>query len=293
MLKKVTTAKVTAAVVCAAAIAVTAAGCARVGVDGAAASSATIDTSSCTASLRSLGRVISGEDASNPPFARFLSYQAATGIWQKVAMQCPARYSQGIIQSAYAAVNAQRIASDNDIAVSAISTAVATDTANPVPASEGAAYSGVVAADPQSIPTTLGDSAQAALSLAQDKAAFSYEVLAARSSGQTSLDERTMSLQARDASAKLAENLSQDPRLKVYSVGNLLDHPQNITDPSTGLAAPTTASIEMTLALDEIAGSNNLETDEQRATAAQFIIPTVARAYELGFPMQPLPLTKD
>lgn len=290
-LKKMTKAKMTATALCAAALAVTAAGCVQVGIANASDSSSTqINTSSCSASLNSLAVVLPGESAANPPFERFLSYQAATGIWQKVAQQCPTRYSQGVIQSAYSAVSDERIAQENGIAQSLIDHEVATDVANPVPASEGAAYSGVVAADPVTAPTTLGDSAQAALSLAQDKAAFSFEVLSARSTGQTSVDDRTMSLQARDMSAELAANLSQDPRLKVYSVNNLLDHPQTITDPSTGLTSPTTASIEMTLALDEINGSSNLETENQRAEAAKFIIPTVARAYELGFPTYPLPL---
>jgi hypothetical protein len=91
----------------------------------------------------------------------------------------------------------------------------------------------------------LSSSEASAIALAEDRAGFGIEVLAARSGASRD------SLRLSDNHKALAQSLvslhheTSDPREKVYAVQQLLAHPTTITDSVTGLSITTSGQIEM------------------------------------------------
>lgn len=101
--------------------------------------------------------------------------------------------------------------------------------------------------------TTLG-----ALALAEDRAGFEIEVLAARgvphatlqlSDNHKAIAARLISLEAANTTDP---SQTSDPRQKVYDVANLIAHPDTIMDPSTGLQASTVSVVEMDCARESL-----------------------------------------
>ncbi|MBQ5557702.1 MAG: hypothetical protein IIT36_03840 [Aeriscardovia sp.] len=242
-------------------------------------------TASCDAALDAIVWENTAENVVDTPAIRFLAYQDAANSWLAAAANCPGRYEQGIVESAYASYEAHEIAPAAGISPSAVETGADVDA---VDKSSPNTSSDVVVAS-VSTPQGLGTAATSALALAQDKAAFSMEVLAARSN-PTNEQEYALSLRARGNAAQLANGLTKDPRQKLYSVQTLLAHPDTLVDPSTGLRTPTNAAVEMELGLSEAHGTSDLATAQQRLAAAAFTREAFYDAWVLGYPAAPLPL---
>lgn len=146
-----------------------------------------------------------------------------------------------------------------------------------------------------------------AMSVAHDKAAYAFEVLAARESPINTGFEQ-LSLGHRRAATALAESAmdcstqaqqtedcsSTDPRKKVYSIEELMKGNTSITDASSGLQTSTVASLEMDCALEELKAATDADSDVHNKTAlASFISSDIAAAYAQGYPTAPLPLTSQ
>lgn len=240
---------------------------------------------SCSAALTNIRRNTSLENAEYPAILRFFAYQNNANLWLDAAAQCSDRYEQGIVYSAYDSYEAHQIALHSGIASSAVDTGADLDhlrTVSPTTSND------VITAS-ISVPTDLGDSAETALAVAQDKAAFSMEVLGARSNPKNE-DDFALSFRSRTNAAQFAGTLSTDPRKKVYSVQTLLKNPVSIVDPSTGLLVPTNSAVEMELGLSEVTGTKTLTSPQKRYAAAAFIRSAFYDAFILGYPTSPLPL---
>ena len=91
-----------------------------------------------------------------------------------------------------------------------------------------------------------------AMSLAEDRAGFVMEVLAARDTPGATLSR---SDRHKTAGQLLftASGLSRDPREKVYDIQKILASPTSMTDSTTGLSVPTTALTEIDCAREQLA----------------------------------------
>ena len=101
------------------------------------------------------------------------------------------------------------------------------------------------------------------MSLAEDRAGFDIEVLAARKVDGATL---AMSDNHKTAAQRLftISGTDTDPRQKVYTVDRLVAHPDTIDDPATGITANTVSVIEMNCAreyLDAIADMDTTSSD--------------------------------
>lgn len=207
----------------------------------------------------------------------------ARDAWLDTAVQCPARFGEGVMRAARMAVTAQRLGETFDGA----------DT------DPGWSTSGITSLDSathQSALNELVDVADAAL--AEDKAGFALEVLAAQGVEGASLQ----SSDSHKAAAQMLASIGDDdPRQGVYDVTALLAHPTNATDNSTGLRAPTSAIVQMDAAralIDAAATrSDNAASTDDTTTIDRDIIDEAWRAYAIqaadnarqaflaGFPM--------
>ena len=90
------------------------------------------------------------------------------------------------------------------------------------------------------------------MSLAEDRAGFVMEVLAARDTPGATLSR---SDRHKTAGQLLftASGLSRDPREKVYDIQKILASPTSMTDSTTGLSVPTTALTEIDCAREQLA----------------------------------------
>ena len=183
---------------------------------------------------------LSGAYAARPALMRYLLSRAAGEAWLTVAASCTGRFAEGALRSAQVSAVTQRLGGSLGIA-------------SPTPPTVD--YGDVVALD--AAPAALD-----AISLAEDRAGFSIEVLAARGA-------RNATLAASDNHKTAAQRLfslsgsTDDPRRKVYAVDELLAHPDTIEDPATGVTANTVAVIEMNCArayLDAIGGVDDVDT---------------------------------
>ncbi|MDN6234125.1 MAG: hypothetical protein L0J14_03275, partial [Bifidobacterium crudilactis] len=122
----------------------------------------------------------------------------------------------------------------------------------------------------------LSSSEASAIALAEDRAGFGIEVLAARSGASSD------SLRLSDNHKALAQSLvslhpeTSDPREKVYAVQQLLAHPATITDSVTGLSTTTSGQIEMDTAraiveamtVTKSSSENDTDGDDASASAS-------------------------
>lgn len=180
--------------------------------------------------------------AQRPALMRYLLSRTAGEAWLTVAASCTGRFAEGALRSAQVSAVTQRLGGALGIA-------------SPTPPTVD--YGDVVALD--AAPAALD-----AISLAEDRAGFSIEVLAARGA-------RNATLAASDNHKTAAQRLfslsgsTDDPRRKVYAVDELLAHPDTIEDPATGVTANTVAVIEMNCArayLDAIGGADDEDTGD-------------------------------
>ncbi|WEV64456.1 hypothetical protein [Bifidobacterium sp. ESL0732] len=176
--------------------------------------------------------------AGNPFIDRYLSAGNAVAAWQEAATLCSSQFSVYTMKSA-----------QMEWLQESLSSIVG---ANPTHADAALAnLDDIVALNVSN--DTLGS-----LALAEDRAGFAIEFLAANdidnatlqlSDNHKAVASRLISLETRDAGATDTPN---DPREKVYDVANLLAHPDVITDPSTGLQASTVAVTEMDCARESL-----------------------------------------
>lgn len=265
---------------------------------------------------------IARSDGGQPLIMRYIAARSARLQWIDVAATCADRLDEGVIRSAQDDRTARDIAqrfgfaddayiystdADGDAAVDDANDAEGTAddatngntsgdaadetaddgtsdiaTANVTDDLRAATLAGT---DSLSISTN----ALTAMALAEDRAGFSTEVLAARSSdGITMLaladahkatGERLISLarsgaqtdatkqsgtsqsdssaqsgtSSANGSAQSSNSTVTDPRQKVYDVSQLIANVNAITDPATGLTAPTYAAVEINCAREELA----------------------------------------
>ncbi|MBW3087970.1 hypothetical protein KIH77_04380 [Bifidobacterium sp. 82T24] len=185
----------------------------------------------CERALQSGYRNHAIYQSSMPSSTRLLAAMSAKNDWTTVALNCPQRFSEGTVRSAYAAYAAESLASNLGIA-------------------DIVAIPGTRLDDNSGL--KLDADALAAMSLAEDRAGFAYEILAAKRGA----DSRLYSLSnERKTNAQLlatAVKQEKDPRQKIYSIDAIAKNPAEATDPGTGLSAPTTAVVEMNCALEQL-----------------------------------------
>lgn len=156
----------------------------------------------------------------------------------------------------------------------------------------------------------IDDEALNGVALAEDRAGFEVGVLSARGSDGASLllSDNHHSVASRlialrhtqtgtnetDSSQGAASgNTSADPRQKVYDVANLINNPQVINDPSTGLRAPTMATVEMNCARESVtavakthpsASTKHNATDKSLTALSDLAASRAYYALTLGYP---------
>ena len=169
-------------------------------------------------------------DASIPLSHRYISALDVPQSWTQVAIECPRRFAEASLRSAQTHYRLDSMAG-----------ILGVDT------------TGVPIIDFQALSDVEDDYDMVkAMSLAEDRAGFAMGLLAARGSGRQALE---MSDEHKTAAQQLLlhSGSDEDPRQKVYTVSELLAHPDTITDPATGLKLPTTAVVEIGCVREELA----------------------------------------
>ncbi|KFI97067.1 hypothetical protein [Bifidobacterium stellenboschense] len=180
--------------------------------------------------------------AAMPTMMRYLVTRAAGEAWITVASACTSRFAEGAMRSAQVSYAAETLGA-------------ALGVASPTPPTVD--YGDVVRLD-------AGADALSAMSLAEDRAGFALEVLAARGVGNATLAASDNHKTAAQRLFSLS-GASKDPRQKVYAVDQLIAHPDTIEDAAApGVTAPTVAVIEMDCArayLDAMRGDDGAAGD--------------------------------
>ena len=217
----------------------------------------------CESSYQSATSNSNAYRSGRPLIIRYLAARAAAESWNAVAVSCPTRLSEGIVHAAQASYTSERLASRLGLEAGTPETVDFSEVAQ----------------------INMNTSALSNIVLAEDRAGFCMEVLAARETPNATLSiadnhktvaQRLFSLSGADS----------DPRQKVYAVDQLLAHPDVIDDPATGLTAPTVAAVEMSCArswLDALTQSETLSqpSKEWMANAA---VNRLWRALDFGYP---------
>jgi hypothetical protein len=180
------------------------------------------ELSPCEAAYQGAQQDQKNFDSAISTVQRAQASRSAQQHWIDVAANCTGRFAQGSLNSALATYQLSQIEGST-----ALSDALAV-----LPSSEIAT-------------SKLSTTEASAIALAEDRAGFGIEVLAARSGASADL------LALSDNHKSLAQSLvslhpeANDPREKIYSVQQLLAHPDTVTDSATGLNTTTTGQIEM------------------------------------------------
>ncbi|KAB5606766.1 hypothetical protein EHS19_06545 [Bifidobacterium jacchi] len=226
--------------------------------------------------------------AAAPLIERYFAARSAESEWLDVAAGCENRMQEGALRSAQAGIAAWRLvqrldSADDDYpdpssdaidatALSALSTQ--SDRSNPSNQSQN-----VAAVAPKQLTT---------MSLAEDRAGFALELLAARGASGASLtlsDHHKTTAQQLISAAQKADHTVSDPRQKVYAIDQLIADPDSAIDPATGLHAPTTAIIEIDCAREELGAfaddSTATGTDGASGAAALGTVDPARRALAL------------
>ncbi|MBT1177486.1 hypothetical protein JS532_07930 [Bifidobacterium callimiconis] len=185
--------------------------------------------------------------SSLPSYLRLFSAVDGQSRWHTAAVECPQRFAEGTVRSA-----------------------LATHAANTLAARTG--INGVVSASSTSLDDDLtlhvDASTAAGLSLAEDRAGFAFEILAARHNADATLYK--ISDQRKSNAQILATAVAQesDPRQKVYAVDSLIANPDETVDPTNGLKASTTAVVEMNCALEQLDAVSAMTGKNSNSTAS-------------------------
>ncbi|WEV72076.1 hypothetical protein [Bifidobacterium sp. ESL0790] len=241
----------------------------------------------------------------NPLPVRYFSAGNASLGWSEAAAQCPSQFDMDTMRAAQARWTQATMAPLFGFAA-------------PGADAETMNLDNVVALN-------IDDEALNGVALAEDRAGFEVQVLTARGSDGASLllsdnhhsvASRLISLRqglgetnganktsGSDGSSGTAGaggtadasggNVSADPRQKVYDVTNLINNPQIIDDPSTGLRAPTMAVVEMNCARESVdavakthpsASTKRNATDKSLAALSDLAASRAYYALTLGYP---------
>lgn len=197
---------------------------------------------------------------------------SARTLWRTVAVSCPGRFAEGVLTAAQMDRRAAALAD-------AVHASYASLDAHRTVIDESTrlVVSSVVAGR---------------MATAQDRAGFSYEVLASRHRADST---RLMAMADRHralATGFAARTKDDAARQKVYAVDRLLASPNAVADDATGLTAPTVAVVAMDLVREQLAaltdgdGSDaTVITDEGTADLlASLLAEEASQALELGFP---------
>lgn len=226
---------------------------------------------SCEEALLDAGRAARTADMGGPRMARLPLIAAERDAWLDAAAACPERFGEMTMRAALAGHTIDVEASMGSMDAL---TAVATG--------------GESAPDAKAFAPVDGVSAEAAavIALAEDRAGFGYEVIAAR--GERDDADVAASEHHRRVASLWAAKADKDPRLKVYQ-------PSGLTDGSgtAKVGAVTTnerAAVAMDAALEEIKGltADVLEGSGTEASGrlASVIAANAAEAFRQGYPAQ-------
>ena len=185
-----------------------------------------------------------------PSYLRLFSAVDAQSRWHTAAVECPQRFAEGTVRSALADDAAHTLADRTGITSVVFSSSASVD---------------------GNLTLHVDASTAAALSLAEDRAGFAFEILASRHNADATLSR--LSDQRKSNAQVLATAVSQesDPRQKIYAVDSLIANPDETTDPTNGLKAPTAAIVEMNCALeqlDAVSAANGMNTETGTSSSA-------------------------
>ncbi|PJM73457.1 hypothetical protein CS006_05330 [Bifidobacterium primatium] len=169
-----------------------------------------------------------------PSSIRLLSAAAAQHDWRNVAADCPQRFAEGTVRSAMATHAATTLASQLHIK----------DVSKVMDSPAAQVASGTT--------LSIDTDAAATLSLAEDRAGFGYEILAARNNADATLYQLSNQRKTNAQILATAVKHEKDPRQKIYSIKSVVNNPATSTDPDTGLTAATSAVIEMNCAVEQL-----------------------------------------
>lgn len=222
---------------------------------------------------------------------RYQAARSAQHDWLDVAIQCPQRFSEGVLHSAqaqhYAATLASALGRDyQPLTVNRL------DTVTALP---------------------IGNQALARLALAEDRAGFATQTLAGRYVAGMGSDAATAALaddgtlldmsddhkETASRLMSLTDSGQEDLRQKVYAAVTLIDDPDTAVDPTTGLRDNTLSIVEMDCAREELQDMEQYASldhaadteDAQRQLRASLLqlamlIATHAyTAFDLGYPL--------
>ncbi|MBT1160494.1 MULTISPECIES: hypothetical protein [Bifidobacterium] len=218
---------------------------------------------------------IARSDGGQPLMLRYIAADHARSQWIDVAAECTNRMAEGVIRSAQndriAGQVAQRLGFDDDVYIYGTNGSGTAATKASGDANVTADLRAVTLAGIDNLNVSSGVLAK--MALAEDRAGFATEVLAARGSSEATLaladahkttGERLISLARSGASQSDTQSDTSssngsaqssaiaDPRQKVYDVSQLIANVGTTTDPATGLTAPTYAVVEINCAREEL-----------------------------------------
>ncbi|MBT1166470.1 hypothetical protein [Bifidobacterium simiarum] len=198
-----------------------------------------------------------------PSSVRLLAASGARSAWSQAAVDCPGRFAEGTVRSAQAMIVGRSleqaagmvgrfitVPSDRiDEGVLGDGTAAGTESTGTKSSGSTGAGSTDSSGSAESALTT---KTAAALAVAEDRAGFGFEILAARHGANATM--HTLSNRHKTNAQLLATAVKQtkDPRQKVYAVKSLLAGPNTIIDPTNGIVAPTPAVVEMNCAMEQL-----------------------------------------
>ncbi|KAB7790846.1 hypothetical protein [Bifidobacterium leontopitheci] len=162
---------------------------------------------------------------------RYLAAKAAQDDWTQVAAACQKRFAQGTIRAAQAEHTA--------VTLGAL-------------LGRGDGYRSVSSSELRGADgSELGGGVLGALSVAEDRAGFVMEILAAQNARGASLHASDDHKTAGQLLFTLS-GLENDPRRKVYDITGFIGHTASMTDSQTGLSVPTIALTEIDCAREQL-----------------------------------------
>lgn len=182
--------------------------------------------------------------ADQPVIVRYLAATEARDQWLVVAANCPQRFAEGSLRSAQHALLLKNLAAT-------VHQATDTDDGSPLNTDGSPVNTGT------STISGVDGSVLASMALAEDRAGFAIEVLAARGVEHASISSSD-AYKATASRLMSAAAGATDLRQKVYSVDLLLKEPRTTVDAANGLTASTVATIEMDCAREEIEAASHI-----------------------------------
>ena len=208
--------------------------------------------------------VVGGADG-EPMMVRYMAARELPFDWLDVAAQCTERFGEGAYRSAQAKT---------------ITTRLAAKLRQEAPEVQPARLDGV---------STLKVEPQALLDMAvaEDRAGFAVEVLAARDVADADLatsDNHKTTAQQLVSLSGIEPNSDDDPRQKVYAVDALLGESGTVEDSVSGMTLPAVAVIEMDCARAEANAYAGTDVDSA-AMLANLVARHAYQAFQLGYPV--------